>query len=185
MSKVSIQLIPNKPLFYKVAGVWLITMTGLIAFAAYFNIFEAPRAQLEVLTTINYGLLMVFMALALPKGIWSISFIFFAAFGLFHGGLVLANAFSAISDEDILYTISFWFYNVETENAIHLINLGMSAFCIAAIVFSRSSSIGIEPEQAPEKFNKRMFHMGGLILTLMVGIFFWICWPFLDNIRYL
>ena len=119
MSKVSVALIPNKPLFYKVAGVWLVSMAGLIAFAAYFNIFEAPRAQLEVMTTINYGLLMVFMALALPKGIWSISFIFFAAFGVFHGGLVMANAFDAITDDDILYTISFWFYEIEMENAIH------------------------------------------------------------------
>lgn len=172
MSKVSVALIPNKPLFYKVAGVWLISMTGLIAFAAYFNIFEAPRSQLEVLTTVNYLVLMVFMALALPKGIWSICFIFYAAFGLFHGGLILANAFDAITDADIQYQISFWFFSAETENAIHLVNLGMAAFCLTAIIFSKSSILMIEPEKAPDKFNKRMFHMGGLVLTLMVGIFF-------------
>ena len=159
MSKVSVELIPNKPLFYKVAGVWLITMVGLVAFAAYFNIFEAPRAQLEVLTTVNYLVLMVFMALALPKGIWSICFIFYAAFGLFHGGLILANAFDAITDADIQYQISFWFFSAETENAIHLVNLGMAAFCLTAITFSKSSILLIEPEQAPDQFNKRMFHI--------------------------
>ncbi|MBT0587779.1 O-antigen polysaccharide polymerase Wzy [Alteromonas oceanisediminis] len=172
MSTNSVAFIPNKPLFYKVIGVWLVSLAGLISFAAYFDVFEAPRHTLEVLTTANWLVLMVLMAFALPKGIWSISFIFFAAFGVFHGGLIMANAFEAITDEDIQYQISFWFFNVETENAIHLVNLGMTAFCLAAMILSKSSILSVPPQQSSDVFNRRMFHMGGLVLMLMVGIFF-------------
>lgn len=164
-------IIADKPVFYKVFGLWIIILNCTLVFAAYFNVFEAPRAQLEVMTTINVLVLATILALTLPKGIWSICFIFFMSFAVFHGGLILANSANAITDQDILYQISFWFANPETDNAIHLFNLGMMGFSLAAVIFSKPM-----PNQPTEivnlNFNKRIFHIGGALLILMVGLFF-------------
>lgn len=165
------EFITNRPLFFKVIGIWLILLTCCVVLAAYFNVFEAPRDFMEVLTTINVLILSFIMAMTLPKGIWSICFIFFISFTIFHGGLVLANSVNGITDEDTLYQISWWFYNDETDNAIHLINLALIGFSLGAILFSKPVPI-VEEEKRNETFNKRIFHMGGLLLALMVIIFF-------------
>lgn len=164
-------IIADKPLFYKVFGLWIIILNCTLVFAAYFNVFEAPRGQLEVMTTINVAILTLILAMTLPKGIWSICFIFFMSFTVFHGGLILANSANSITDEDILYQISFWFENPETDNAIHLFNLGMIGFCLAALLFSKPVQ-SKKTEALNIQFNKRIFHIGGVLLCLMVAAFF-------------
>lgn len=163
--------IPNKPLFLKVLGVWVIAINCTIVFSVYFNVFEAPRGQLEVFTTINLLIIASIMAFTLPKGIWSICFIFFMSFSIFHGGLILANSVDAITDKDIIYQISFWYDNVETDNAIHLVNLGMIGFSVGAILFSRVAPV-VEEKEISDVFKKRIFNLGGFLLTFMVLVFF-------------
>ena len=171
MSMHYMQFTQNKALLIKVTGIWLILLTCLVVFAAYFNLFEAPRARLEILTTVNWLVIVSILILTLPKGIWSICFIFFMAFGIFHGGLVLANSVNGITDEDILYQISWWFDTDETENAIHLFNLGMIGFSLGALLFSKKLP-PVAEEAVNVTVNKRIFHMGGIILVLMISAFF-------------
>jgi hypothetical protein len=154
----------------KIFGIWLVLLSGLIVLAAYFDAFEAKRANLELLTTINWLFMATILANALPKGNWSICFIFFIAFGIFHGGLVLANVLGGITDADTLYQISFWFDSVETENAIHLVNLAFLGFCLAALLFSKP--IIQQQQQLDLNFNKRLYHIGGAVLVLMTLLFF-------------
>jgi hypothetical protein len=163
--------IPNKPLFFKVLGIWIMLCNCTIVFSIYFDVFEAPRGQLEVFTTINLLIISSIMAFTLPKGIWSICFIFFISFSVFHGGLVLANSVDGITDEDIIYQISWWYNNIETDNAIHLINLGMIGFGLGAVFFSRKPPV-IDEIEASDVFKKRIFNLGGFLLIFAVVGFF-------------
>ncbi|WP_339726311.1 O-antigen polysaccharide polymerase Wzy [uncultured Paraglaciecola sp.] len=167
------QFTHNKTLVQKIFGIWVIALVGVWIFAAYFNVFEAPRELLEGITALNWIILSVILYVTLPKGMWSICFIFFSVVGVFHIGLVLANAVNGITDEDTLYQISRWFYNLETENAIHVVNLAMIGFALSAILFSKkandhNSSNG----QSQVAYRKRLFHTGGILLGVFVAIFF-------------
>lgn len=164
------QYIQNKLLVQKIAGVWFISLIGILILAAYLNAFEAPRAMLESITALNWIILSIILYVTLPKGMWSICFIFLSVVGVFHVGLVLANSVNGISDEDTLYQISWWFYNVETENAIHIVNLAMIGFSLGAILFSKQAIQETQLDNAP--YRKRLFHIGGVLLGVFVAIFF-------------
>ena len=167
------QFTHNKLLIQKIFGLWVIALAGVWIFAAYFNVFEAPRDLLEGITALNWIILSVILYVTLPKGMWSICFIFFSVVGVFHIGLVLANSVNGITDEDTLYQISWWFYNVETENAIHVVNLAMIGFALGAILFSSTTNdMDISTVQSQVTYRRRLFHMGGVLLGVFVVIFF-------------
>jgi len=154
----------------KIFAIWAILLIGAWSFAAYFNVFEAPRDKLELLTALNWLVLSFILSVSLPKGIWSISFIFFTALCVFHIGLVLANSIGGITDEDIHYQISRWFYTRQTDNAIHLVNIALVGYALAVIAFSKPIDYrGIDV--STEKFQKRLFHIGGGVLTFFVLAF--------------
>ncbi|WP_252731947.1 O-antigen polysaccharide polymerase Wzy [Paraglaciecola arctica] len=154
----------------KIFGIWAILLIGAWSFAAYFNVFDAPREKLELLTALNWIVLSFILSVSLPKGIWSISFIFFTALCVFHTGLVLANSVGGITDEDLHYVIRNWFYTRQTNNAIHLVNIALIGYALAVIAFSKPVSLR-ETEVGTEDFQKRLFHIGGALLTLFVFIF--------------
>ncbi|WP_339772376.1 O-antigen polysaccharide polymerase Wzy [uncultured Paraglaciecola sp.] len=156
----------------KVIGVWIISLTGILVLAAYFNVFEAPRNVLEGITAIHWVALSAILYFSLPKGMWSICFIFMTVLGVFHIGLVFANALNGITDEDTLYQISRWFYNAETDNAIHIVNLAMIGFALGAILFSRQSQMALDHQTQQAGYQKRLFHIGGLALTFFISLFF-------------
>jgi oligosaccharide repeat unit polymerase len=163
----------NNTLIQKIFGIWVIALAGVWVFAAYFNVFEAPRDVLEGITALNWIILSVILYVTLPKGMWSICFIFFSVVGVFHIGLVLANSVNGITDEDTLYQISWWFFNVETDNAIHVVNLAMIGFALSAILFSSSPDNGdCYTDQSQAIYRKRLFHIGGVLLAFFVAIFF-------------
>jgi hypothetical protein len=166
------QFTHNKALIQKIFGVWFITLVGVWVFAAYLNIFEAPRHLLETITALNWIILSAILYVTLPKGMWSICFIFFSVVGVFHIGLVLANSVNGITDEDTLYQISRWFYNVETGNAIHVVNLAMIGFALSAILFSSKAKESEATNHLQLAYRKRLFHIGGILLGFFVAIFF-------------
>lgn len=166
------QFTQSKPLVQKFVGIWIISLVGVWVLAAYLNVFEAPRDFLETITALNWLALSVILYTTLPKGMWSICFIFLSVVGVFHIGLVLANSVGGITDEDTLYQISWWFYNQETENAIHIVNLAMIGFAVSAILFSQlPAEFDTNPVQNLP-YRKRLFHIGGSLLCLFVGVFF-------------
>ncbi|MBL4630642.1 MAG: O-antigen polysaccharide polymerase Wzy [Paraglaciecola sp.] len=162
----------NNDFIKKIFGLWFIALIGVWIFAAYFNVFEAPRNILEGITALNWIILSVILYVTLPKGMWSTCFIFFSVLGVFHIGLVLANSVNGITDEDTLYQISWWFYNVETENAIHVVNLAMIGFALSAILFSSKAHASVATNQSELVYRKRLFHIGGILLGFFVAIFF-------------
>ena len=167
------QFTHNKTLIQKVFGIWIITLVGGGIFATYFNIFEMPRNVLEGITTLNWLILSVILYVTLPKSMWSICFIFFSIVGVFHIGLIFANSVNGITDEDTLYQISRWFYNLETDNAIHVVNLAMVGFALGAILFSSyPDDKSISLDQSQIIYRKRLFHIGGVLLGIFVSIFF-------------
>ena len=140
--------------------------------AAYFNVFEAPRDKLEVITALNWVSLSVILYITLPKGMWSICFIFLSVLGVFHVGLILTNSVGGITDEDILYQISRWFYTSETENAVHVVNLAMIGFSLASIIYSKKIATTDIEEVDDTAYRKRLFHIGGVMLVFFVMLFF-------------
>ena len=162
----------NNAFIKKTFGVWFITLVGAWIFAAYLNVFEAPRNILETLTALNWMILSAILYVTLPKGMWSICFIFFSVLGVFHIGLVLANSVNGITDADTLYQISWWFYNVETENAIHVVNLAMIGFALSAILFSSEAVASITSSDPQLAYRKRLFHIGGILLGFFIAVFF-------------
>tara|TARA_R110000868_G_scaffold96617_5_gene265833 strand:- start:375 stop:1763 length:1389 start_codon:yes stop_codon:yes gene_type:complete len=164
--------IQNRYLAQKIAGIWIISLTGVWVLAAYLNVFEAPRTLLETITALNWVVLTVILYVTLPKGMWSICFIFLAVVGVFHIGLVLANSVNGITDDDILYQISRWFYNVETDNAIHVVNLAMIGFSLSAILFSSTAAQINDQHSSNLAYRKRLFNLGGVLLGFFVVIFF-------------
>jgi hypothetical protein len=156
----------------KIVGVWLLLLTSIIVFAAYLDVYESPRTELEILTTLNWLFVAVLLSNTLPKGSWSICFIFYVSFGIFHGGLVLANSLGSITDDDTLYQISFWFNKDATSNAIHLINLAFLGFGLGALIFSKPPEVVANPPKIDVEYNRRLYHFGGLFLTAMTILFF-------------
>jgi len=146
-----------------------IGMLGVIMLPFFFHSFELSRSSLELLSLFNWLTISIILTYALPKGIWSISFIFFAAFGIFHGGLIFVSAVGMLTDHDILNAISIWFYLPETDIAIYLVNFTMIIYAITVIIFSRKVNSTEEP--APKTLIKRLHHIGGMMLVLMIGIF--------------
>lgn len=166
------QFIQDKALIQKIAGLWISSLLGVWVLAAYFNVFEAPRQILEGITALNWLVISAILYMTLPKGIWSICFIFISVMGVFHIGLVLANSVNGITDQDILYQISWWFYNAETENAIHVVNLAMIGFALSAIIFSSESNKNSITHDSQVLYRRRLFHIGGFLLGLFIAIFF-------------
>lgn len=164
--------ISNSALAQKVAGIWIISISGVWILGAYLNVFEAPRNLLEIITALNWLVLSGILYVTLPRGMWSICFIFLAVVGVFHVGLVLANAVNGITDEDILYQISRWFYTVETDNAIHVVNLAMIGFSLGAILCSKYALEVNDLASDNIAYRKRLFHIGGALLVIFVLIFF-------------
>ena len=162
----------NNSAMQKVIGVWVISLTGILVLAAYFNVFEAPRNVLESITAIHWVALSAILYFSLPRGMWSICFIFMTVLGVFHVGLVFASALNGITDEDTLYQISRWYHNVETDNAIHIVNLAMIGFALGAICFSKKPTASTEAQRENSAYQKRLFHIGGLSLAFFVGLFF-------------
>jgi hypothetical protein len=156
----------------KLVGIWILLLNSIIVFAAYLDVYESPRAELEILTTLNWLLIAVLLSNTLPKGTWSICYIFYVSFGIFHGGLILANSVGGISDEDILYQISFWFNKEETSNAIHLINLAFLGFGLGAIFFSKPIGKVDKPFLNDIDYDRRLFHFGGVFLVFITLVFF-------------
>jgi hypothetical protein len=166
------QFTHDKTLIQKFLGVWIIALVGGWVFAAYFNVFEAPRHILEIITALNWIILSVILCVTLPKGMWSICFIFFSVVGVFHIGLVLANSVNGITDKDTIYQISWWFYNVETENAIHVVNLAIISFALSAILFSTKTDDVLNIDSSQIAYRKRLFHIGGILLGCFITLFF-------------
>lgn len=166
------QFTQSKSLLQKILGIWIISLVGVWVLATYLNVFEAPRALLESITALNWIILSVILYTTLPKGMWSICFIFLSVVGVFHIGLVLANSVDGITDADTLYQISWWFYKVETENAIHIVNLAMIGFSLSAILFSTYPTKVQKKHDDSVMYRKRLFHMGGLLLCFFVALFF-------------
>lgn len=162
----------NSELIKKIFGIWILAMGSALVFAAYFDVFETPRKELELFTTFTWLLVAIIMANSLPKGIWSICYIYFIVFGIFHGGLILVNSVNLITDHDTLYQISFWFYNEQTENAIHMINLAFLGFGLGAMLFSRAVKTESNIIPPDKSFNRRLYHIGGIILVIMILLFF-------------
>jgi hypothetical protein len=167
-----VSFIQHKDLVQKIVGVWIITLVSIWVLAAYLNVFEAPRPLLEIITALNWLVLSAILYVTLPKGMWSICFIFLSVVGVFHIGLVLANSLNAITDDDILYQISRWFYRVETDNAIHVVNLAMLGFALGAIVFSKYPAQVADKLTTDLMYRRRLFHIGGALLCLLIVIFF-------------
>ena len=103
--------ITNTSAVKKVLGVAIIVTLSFVIFISYITEIDYTRGELELFTSFNFIVLSIVLAYTLPRGIWSISFIFFVTFGIFHAGLILASSINAITDEDILYQISFWFHH--------------------------------------------------------------------------
>lgn len=162
----------NKALLQKVIGICLVMLIGIMVFSIYINAFNASRESLEVITAINWIILSIILYITLPRGMWSICFIFLSVLGVFHIGLILANSVGGITDEDIHYQISRWFYTSETTNALHVVNLAMFGFSLAAIIFSQNVSATSIVDESNLAYRKRLFHIGGFVLILFIAIFF-------------
>ena len=159
-------------LIKKIVGIWVLAMGSVFVFAGYIDVFETPRAELESFTTFTWLLVSIILANTLPKGIWSICYIYFIVFGIFHGGLILVNSVNLITDHDTLYQISFWFNSNQTENAIHMINIAFLGFGIGAMVFSKAVKTEHNVSPRDEEYNRRLYHIGGGILVVFIVLFF-------------
>lgn len=150
-----------------------ITILGFIFSIFYLSLLTISRSSLEALTTMNWILLLTILIYMLPKGISSICFIFFVVFSIFHAGLIFANTLNGITDEDTIYQISFWFHSTETTNAIYLINLAFIGFTLAALQFSTSKYTNNNKRQEQQHTqHKRLYHIGGIVLSLSIALFF-------------
>jgi len=161
--------ITNTSAVKKVLGVAIIVTLSFVIFISYITEIDYTRGELELFTSFNFIVLSIVLAYTLPRGIWSISFIFFVTFGIFHAGLILASSINAITDEDILYQISFWFHTRENTTAISLINIAFVGYAIAAIIFSKNVSLVSSNED--EDFCRRAFHIGGIGLIASIFLF--------------
>lgn len=160
----------NTSFVKKLIGIWLIFSACILVFAVYLGAISLTRNELELLTAANFIFLSVVLAKTLPRGMWSIAFIFFVTFGVFHAGLILANAVGGITDEDIHYQISFWFHTDHNTVAIGLINLAFVGYAFAAICFSKNVALGTRNEDL--NICRRAFHLGGIGLVLSILAFF-------------
>ncbi|ALS98653.1 O-antigen polysaccharide polymerase Wzy [Lacimicrobium alkaliphilum] len=160
----------NNQLLGKTLAIWLLLMALTLYLAVSSRAVEVDRDQLEWLASASWITLLLVLANTLPRGIWSISFIFFASLGIFHAGLIFTNSLGAITDEDILYHIGFWFYRDETTLAIELVNLAILGFALGTLLTSKASLPDYKTRGG--SFNQRVYHFGGLLLIAsMLGFF--------------
>ncbi|GAB3023404.1 O-antigen polysaccharide polymerase Wzy [Bowmanella dokdonensis] len=155
----------------KSLGLWLLLMVGILILGVNGNALDISRQQLEIFTSLCWLFMLFLLGKALPKGIWSICFIYFASFSIFHAGLILADSLGGITDRDIRYQISFWFDTTQTLHAIHLVSLGMLGFALGALIFS-SPEVPAQLRHDEENASRRIYHTGGILLTLSIIIFF-------------
>ena len=157
-------------LLFKYTAIALISVVGFSLIPFYFEQFEMTRSELELFTLFNWLFISVCLANILPKGIWSISFIFFTAFSIFHGGLVFVSSVDLITDKDILYVIRVWFHLAETKQAIYLVNYTFIIYAITVLLVSK-------PIKQPSPItnltqHKKLFSLAGYLLFAFLGIFF-------------
>ncbi|WP_284216918.1 O-antigen polysaccharide polymerase Wzy [Agaribacter marinus] len=160
----------NKAVFRKLVGLSLVLLCSISVLSIVIGAFDISRPHLELLTALNFLALAAVLAQVLPRGIWSISFIFYVTFGVFHAGLILASAMGGITDDDIVYQISFWFDTHYNTHAIVLINLAFIGYAFASILFSDNVSLGTQKEDVA--YCRRAFHIGGIGLIGSIFIFF-------------
>ena len=153
----------------KVCSIIIIIMMTIILLTSFWQAIVLTRQELELFSLFNWLILSALLAYALPKGIWSICFIFFSAFSIFHGGLVFVSAVGLITDKDILYSISFWFHRAETLYAIYLMNFTMLIYALTAITFSKKASA--IRDALDVRLIKRFHHIGGALLLFMITTF--------------
>ena len=153
----------------KVCSIIIIIMMTIILLTSFWQAIVFTRQELELFSLFNWLILSALLAYALPKGIWSICFIFFSAFSIFHGGLVFVSAVGLITDKDILYSISFWFHRAETLYAIYLMNFTMLIYALTAITFSKKASA--IRDALDVRLIKRFHHIGGALLLFMITTF--------------
>lgn len=164
------QFTPNNTLLSKTLAIWFLLMVLTLYLGVTSRAVELDRGPLEWIASISWVALLLVLANILPRGILSISFIFFASLGVFHAGLILTSSVGAITDEDILYHIAYWFYRDQTSLAIELVNLAMLSFALGALLTSRARL----PEYKARggSFNQRVYHFGGMLLIAsMLGFF--------------
>lgn len=153
----------------KVCSIIIIVMLAIILLTSFWQAIVFTREELELFSLFNWLILSALLAYTLPKGIWSICFIFFSAFSIFHGGLVFVSAIGLITDKDILYSISFWFHRAETLYAIYLMNFTMLIYALTAVTFSKKSSL--IRDALDVRLIKRFYHIGGAMLLFMIITF--------------
>ncbi|GAA6205099.1 O-antigen polysaccharide polymerase Wzy [Thalassotalea sp. SU-HH00458] len=153
----------------KVCSIIIIVMMTIILLTSFWQAIIFTREELELFSLFNWLILSALLAYALPKGIWSICFIFFSAFSIFHGGLVFVSAIGLITDKDILYSISFWFHRNETVYAIYLMNFTMLIYALTAISFSKKATA--THDTLDLRLIKRFHHIGGALLLFMITTF--------------
>jgi len=162
--------IRDNALAVKLISSTVIVLMAMVFASFFYQQFPISRDSLELLTLINWLLVCFLLAINLPKGIWSICFIYFMAFSIFHGGLVFVSALNLVTDSEILRVIQYWYHLPETDIAIFFINFTMLIYALACILFSQRVenthiSTGIGP-------TKRLYHISGLMLCAMILIFF-------------
>jgi hypothetical protein len=153
----------------KVCSIIIIVMMTIILLTTFWQAIIFTREELELFSLFNWLILSALLAYTLPKGIWSICFIFFSAFSIFHGGLVFVSAIGLITDKDILYSISFWFHRTETVYAIYLMNFTMLIYALTAVTFSKKASTTYD--NLDLRLIKRFHHIGGALLLFMITTF--------------
>lgn len=163
-------LTDEKQLTIKLCACAYTGVLGFLLLFFFFQGFSMSRESLEVFSLVTWLSLSWVLSHTLPKGIWSLSFIFFSAFAIFHGGLVYISALNMITDQDILYVIQRWFYRPETTHSIYLVNFTMILYALVVIMLAKPARAIDEPTDT--KLIKRLHHIGGLMLTAIIVIFF-------------
>ncbi|WP_246840499.1 O-antigen polysaccharide polymerase Wzy [Lacimicrobium sp. SS2-24] len=164
------QFTQTNPLMGKTLAIWFLLMAITLYLGVSAKALELSRLQLEWVASASWLILLLILANTLPRGIWSISFIFFASLGVFHVGLILTSSLGAITDEDILYHIAYWFYRDETTLAIEMVNLALLSFALGALLTSKAYLPTYKARGG--SFNQRVYHFGGvLLITSMLGFF--------------
>ena len=149
-------------------GFFVAIMVVLLPF--YLQSYEISKHGLELFSLFICVAIATILPHILPKGIWSLSYIFFAAFALFHGGLMYVMAVGMLTDADIIYVINQWYHNQQTNEAIYLTNFTMLIYAITVIMMAKPAPPA--DDSADISLLRRFHHIGGLILVFATGLFF-------------
>ena len=154
----------------KVVSVGSLLALTVLLLPFYFNFYEISKASLELFSLLICAAIAILLPQVLPKGIWSISYIFFAAFALFHGGLIYVMAVGMLTDADIIYVINQWYHNSQTTEAIYLINFTLLVYALAVVLLAKPAPPA--DDSADLVLLRRFYHIGGMLLVFAIGLFF-------------